>query len=303
MKIKVAPVAIGLIFLTVAVNSHAQTMSHEEEVVRNTYAKLSLMCGLTPRVRAGMKQLAGGQTDPQALDQRIRDATPIFNLSGFRVGLISDIDNDPWGDFVTDPHAAEGNLVLEGSLNGVYYSDNGIETDWKAAEVSWASAHVDNSEAEKVMLGLPVSEIVKLGGPQWEGKGSPVTYTRYAAFAVSVNYQGRSAGPYKAIFFFGTDAHDQEFVAINDLVSERPLWYMVNTPIDQSGLLLGKIREAPAVSDWIRDNVMEASACPPRSGPPDLCCARGRCGIAPADYNRSLGVPLPAPQGGNAVQR
>jgi hypothetical protein len=162
---------------------------------------------------------------------------------------------------------------------------------------------VDNSEAEKVMLGLPVSEIVKLGGPQWEGKGSPVTYTRYAAFAVSVTYQGRSAGPYKAIFFFGTDAHDQEFVAINDLVSERPLWYMVNTPIDQSGLLLGKIREAPAVSDWIRDNVMEASACPPRSGPPDLCCAHGRCGIAPADFNRSLGVPLPAPQGGNAVQR
>jgi hypothetical protein len=292
-----------LTFLVVCVlnplTSNAQNMSHEEEVVRNTYAKLSLMCGLTPRVHAGMAQLGGGKIDLQALDQKVTDATPVFDLSDFRVGSISDIASDHWGGFVTDPHI-KGDPHLSGSLDGVSYTDNGNQTDWRAAKVSWEPTQVaSNQEAYRVLGGLPVSEMIKLGSPQW-GRDN-VTYTRYAAFTVNLTLQGKSSGPYKAIFFFGTDAEGNEYVALNDLVSEGPLGYMVNRRIDQSGLLLGKIREAPAIADWIRSNVMDSSSCT-RTGPPDLCCAHGRCGISPTDFNRDLSVPLPPPNIGMQAQ-
>lgn len=280
--------------------SNAQNMSHEEEVVRNTYAKLSLMCGLTPTSHAGLEQLGGSKIDQQALERKVADATPVFDLSDFRVGPINEIASDHWDNFITDQHT-KGDPHLDGTLSTLSQTDNGNHTEWRAAEVRWKpTPSPGNAEAYRLIKSLPISEIMKLGSPQWGGDN--VTYKRYAAFTANLTFQGQSSGPYKAIFFFGTDAKGNEYIAINDLVAQQPLWYMVNQRIDESGLLLGKIRESPVVADWIRNNVTDSSASCTLTGPPDLCCAHGRCGISQTDFNRDLSVPLPPPNNGKQVQ-
>jgi hypothetical protein len=63
------------------------------------------------------------------------------------------------------------------------------------------------------------------------------------------------------------------------------------TEMEPSGLLLGKLREAPVVADWLRANVISDSSCPQTTR--TLCCSRGHCGIPSTVFNRDLETPLP----------
>lgn len=273
--------------------AQAQDMSHEEEVVRNTYARFSLMCSLPPLTRAGMEQLGGAKIDPRVVDAESAKATPVYELSDFRTGAIADIANDTWNTFVTVPRPKTE--ILDGSGLTESYSDNGNNTEWYMAKVQWTPAHNGNSKIEKLILAQPVFEIIKLGIPQWQYATTPITYTRYAAFTVNVRLQGKSSGPHRAIFFFGNDIKGREYVAENDLISGGELGYALYPNNDPSGLLLGKIREAPIVANWLRNNVMPASDCP-ASTQHAWCCSHGRCGISPVDFNKDLAIPLPGPK-------
>lgn len=278
-------------------SASAQTMSHEEEVVRNAYAKLSLMCSLPPLTKAGNMQLSGLKVDPDTLDKEIANATPTFQITSVRTGLIADIANAKWGNFVIAPNGR----ILRGSAVNYDYVDNGNQTKWKMAQVQWSGKEEDNPEADKIVLGLPISEIIKLDSQYWTGGfpavALPVTYTRYAAFTVNATFQGKFSGPHKGIFFFGRDARGNEFVADNDLISgQNSLWDALNYRGDDiSGILRGKIRETPVVADWLRKNVMPAASCSAKSHV--ICCSGGHCGISPLEFNRTLSIPLPAPKG------
>jgi len=272
-----------------------QSMSHEEEVVRNAYAKLSFLCSIPPVTKAGMDELGGRQIDPVSLENSRIAATPVFEISDFETGAVASIANETWDKFVTVPQGE----ILTGGQIGQYYSDKGNQTDWNMMEVRWAPAHPVNPEGAKIILALTVAEIIKLASKQWQDSFArvtfPVTYTRFAAFTVDAVYRGKSTGPQRAIFFFGTDVHGNEFVAENDLASgENSLGYVLNDHPDLSGLLLGKIREAPAVATWLRANVMSASDC--AASKPEVCCSHGRCGISSEDFNRDLAIPLPEPK-------
>lgn len=85
------------------VNTSAQTMSHDEEVVRNAYAKFSLLCSLPPVTNSAVPQLAGAKMDTLQLDAKVAKATPVFDLTGFQTGSVASIANDTWGTFVTPP--------------------------------------------------------------------------------------------------------------------------------------------------------------------------------------------------------
>ena len=288
--------AVVITVFSAASTAYPQEMSHEEEVVRNAYAKLSFLCGLPPVKQAAETQIEGGQVDPQALATAITDATPIFTLSDFQIGPITNIASETWDNFVTYPPA--GGLLLKGHITGESDDDNRYRTEYQMATVYWSKNHetIPNPEAVKLMLSQPVSEIIKLGGPQWaHGSKVPITYTRYAAFTVDAAFQGQMSGPHKAIFFFGTDPRGNEFVAANDLITgENPLWPILNGHVNLSGLLLGKVRETPVVANWLRANVMNAASC--SATPHEVCCAHGRCGISPVVFNRDLSTPIPAPK-------
>ena len=78
-------------------------MSHEEEVVRNAYAKLSLLCGLTPISDASLEEQAypnlAADLYKTALETKVRNATPTYTLSAFQVGSVASIANVPWSAF------------------------------------------------------------------------------------------------------------------------------------------------------------------------------------------------------------
>lgn len=294
------PRTLTIAFLAIAVGAifpfatNAQSMSHEEEVIRNAYAELSLLCGLVPVTQAGMSQFGGLTVDPEVLREKIDKVTPEFELSDFRTGTVAGIANKTWDNFITvpPPHSQ----ILSGSLTTQYYNDNGNQTDWQLAEVRWMPGPNGNPEGDKFILSLTVSEIIDLASNQWKDSDAvgSVTYTRYATATVNAKFQGKSTGPHRAIFFFGKDTHGIEFVAENDLSSgQNDVQYFLNHRADLDGLLLGKIREAPIVAEWLRNNVMPASSCS-STDTHAMCCEHGKCGISPVTYNRELSVPLPA---------
>lgn len=289
-------ITLAVVLALVPLAANAQNMSHEEEVVRNAYAKFSLLCSLPPVAKAAIPQLAGVKVDTIQLQAKVADATPVFDLSNFQVGAIAAIANEPWADFVTAP--SQPGEVLVGQIESQSYSDNGSQTSWQMINIRWKPFPKITPEGENKILSQTVATIIKIASPQWQPASMPlVTYTRYAEFTVDVTFQNQSSGPHRAIFFFGKDAKGNEYVATNDVISgPSPLDYVANNPseMEPSGLLLGKVREAPVMASWIRANVTSESAC--TEATQALCCSQGKCGVSPVTYNRDLSVPLPAPK-------
>jgi hypothetical protein len=287
---------VVLCFALPFLKAPAQDMSHEEEVVRNAYAKFSLLCSLPPVTEAAIPQLAGVKVDTIRLQARIANATPVFNLSNFQVGAIVTIANEPWGDFVTAP--SQPGEILVGQVDSQSYSDNGNQTSWQMINVRWKPSPQITPEVESKILSRTVATIIKIASPQWQPASMPpVTYTRYAEFTVDVTFQGQSSGPHKAIFFFGKDAKGKEYLAPNDIISgPSPLDFVANNPteMEPTGLLLGAIREAPVMASWIRANVISEFTCSETTQA--LCCSKGHCGLAPTVFNRDLSTQLPAPK-------
>jgi len=282
-----------------ASNAFAQTMSHEEEVVRNAYAKFSFLCSMPPITNAAVPQLADVKVDTVQLDAKVAYATPVYDLSDFQTGSIASIANDTWAKFVTPPQSPSlGGEILMGGAEIQSYSDGGNETSWQMTKVQWNPSPNLSPEGARIILSKTVSEIIKIGSKQWQPANMPlVAYTRYAAFTVDVKFQGKSSGPHKAIFFFGTDSKGKEYVATNDVISgPSPLDNAINFPsdFDPSGLLLNKVRETPIVADWLRANVIADSSCSVETTA--LCCSHGRCGISSPAFNRALATPLPTPK-------
>lgn len=275
-------------------NTSAQSMSHEEEVVRNAYAKFSFLCSMPPVTKAAASQWPDDRIDQVKLDAEVANATPIFELTGFQTGPIASIANESWGTFVTPPQ--QQGEVLVGQMETQGYSDNGNGTTWEMANVRWKPSPQISPETERFMLSKTVAEIIKIGSPQWQPANMLlVTYTRYAEFTVDVTFQGKSSGPHKAIFFFGTDVKGKEYLAVNDPISSQgSLANVANNPAETepTGLLMNKLRETPIIANWLRANVVSDSSCSQTTMA--MCCAHGHCGISSAAFNHALATPLPS---------
>src|SRR5271170_3612988 len=91
---------IGLVVLSslyYTSKSFAQ-MSHEEEVVRNAYAKLTFMCELVFVNDAALDIKGNGtdgsrRSDTPALHTAIAEFCPVYSLGAFQTGSIADIAN------------------------------------------------------------------------------------------------------------------------------------------------------------------------------------------------------------------
>lgn len=263
-------------------------MNRQEEIVRNGYAKLSLLCTLPPLTKAALNQDQRSALDQADLNKRLSDASPQFELSDFKTGNITDIASQSWGQFVTVP--ASGQQILKSGSNTTNYNDSGHAVSWSGAEVDWQPAPQGAPDIEKYVLSLTVNQAISLAAPQWASV--PVTYSEYAAFTVNASYQGRSTGPHKAIFLFGTDAHGNKFIVPNDLLSGgQALADLLMKPTYPSGLLQSRMREIPMIAEWIRLNTVSTSECLSKQS--DLCCTQGKCGLSSVDINRDLSQPLP----------
>jgi hypothetical protein len=280
----------------------AQAMSHEEEVVRNAYAKLSFMCELVP-VDAAAFDIKGdgtdgpGRSDLIALQGKVAEATPVFTLTDFRTGAIADIANEHWSRFITWP--ASKSDVLEVQQHSMGYDYSGNKTAWTGAKAEWQPSTAIPPGNPDYYNQITVADAMRMKLPQWiEPQPTPpgLTFTRYAAYTVDVTFQGKSGGPHRAIFFFGRDANGKEIVAPNDMISGPGILYNIrDIPVYPGAFLSSDVRDVPVVSAWARSHEMTTSACStvPKEA---LCCSLGRCGISQTDLNRELAAPFPQPK-------
>jgi len=218
-------------------------MSHEEEVVRNAYAKVAFQCGIRPVTDAAAKQAIHIAVDQTTIDNNIARATPVFDLSGFQTGPIESIANQKWAQFVSLPEP--GSQILMSTSNTQNFQS--VDTDspnqmtsasWQDSDLRWVPPPELDTKTLALMSTITVAEAISLSREQWADPKA--TYTRYAAFSVNVTFQGRSSGLHKVLFLFGSD-QGKEIVAQNDLISgPQSLWDALYRPFYPRGLLLTK---------------------------------------------------------------
>lgn len=287
--------AIPILFLTFTLSPVFCQNSGDEETVRNAYAKFSFLCALETVSNIAEKQdLGKAGADQQYLSQRLEKTVPIFTLTHFESGSLSAIASRSWGDFVSPQSSAT--LVMDSGTSNRYYAVNGQQVTWMGAHVSWSSSAKPDATAEAAMMARPVAKVIEMAGPYWSSL--PVTYTRYVAYTVDASLDGKSTGPHKALYLFGTDTNGKEFVSQQDLISggTTGTWQLLVTPTYPAGFLQSPLRNTPAVSGWIRANEMPASSCDATRR--EVCCSHGRCGISQTDLNRDLAAPMFSKGGG-----
>jgi hypothetical protein len=286
----------------------AQNMSHEEEVVRNAYAKLSFMCELVPVNKAAFDRNGNGTDGPKRSDQvalqtAIAEATPVFSLTDFRTGAIADIANDPWSQFITWP--APKSDVLDVQLVSMSYNYSGNLTAWTGAKAERRPSTAIPPGNPDYYNQITVADAIRMKLPEWiapQPAPPGLTFTRYAAYTVDVALQGKSSGQHRAIFFFGRDANAKEVVAPNDMISGPGILYNIrDIPVYPGAFLSSDVRNVPVVAAWVRSHEMPTSSCG-SAATDEVCCAHGRCGISEADLNRELSAPLPSPKTSGGAQ-
>ncbi len=292
---------IGLVVLSsrlLTSKSFAQ-MPHEEEVVRNAYAKLSFMCELVVVNDAALDINGNGSDGPRrsdipALHTVIAEFCPVYSLSAFQTGPIADIAYEPLSRFITLP--TQHDEVIRGVKRGMSYNFSGNETGWIGVEFKWVDITQSGSNGYPYPEDFTVAKAMAQKEFQWSDQKNPV-FTRYAAYTVNATLQGKSTAPHRAVFFFGHDASGKEVITPEDPLDDTGILYRIQDELAYPGAFLSSnVRDVPVVAAWVRSHEMPSASCslPART----LCCSEGRCGISQSDINRDLAAPLPPSKNG-----
>jgi hypothetical protein len=289
-------VMLSLLYYTS--NSSAQ-MSHEEEVVRNAYAKLTFMCELVFIDGAAFDVNGNGtdgprRSDTAALHTVIAEFCPVYSLSAFQAGSIADIANEPLSHFITLP--TQHDDVIRGSKKGMSYNFSGNETNWIGVEFKWVDITRSGSNGYPYAEDFTVAKAMAQKQLEWSDQKNPV-FTRYAAYTVNATLQGRSTAPHRAIFFFGYDASGKEVITPEDPLDDTGILYHIQDDAAYPGAFLSSnVRDVPVVAAWVRSHEMPSVSCSATAR--TLCCSQGHCGISQSDINRDLAAPLPPSRNG-----
>ncbi|MGZ4875890.1 MAG: hypothetical protein ACXV5R_12020, partial [Candidatus Angelobacter sp.] len=103
-----------------------QQMTHEEEVVRTTYARLAF-AGQINEIHNQLKEKrkSGKHIERTNFQLRMQANTLQFDLTNFKVGPLSDISQTKYSDLVTKPSRTGGDslYIAAGNFN---YSKDGM---------------------------------------------------------------------------------------------------------------------------------------------------------------------------------
>jgi hypothetical protein len=285
MKRAVSYILAVLCVAIPVLNTRAQSMSHEEEMVRNAYAKLTFMCELVPVTHAAFDHK--GKVDLAALNTTIAQDCPVFALSSFTGGPVSDIANESLGQFITLPTPHD--QILEAHPFALSYNFSGNLTAWYGAKFEWKDS---NSNGYPYDESLTVAHALQQKLLLWSDQTGD-TLTSYAAYTVNATFQGKSTGPHHVIFFFGHDASGKEVTSPQDLISAVGMLHNIEgAPSYPGAFLSSDIRTVPVVAEWMRGHEMSATACS-AAAIKTICCSGGHCGISQTDLHHDLSAPLP----------
>ncbi len=226
--------------LLLGVMAKGQQMTHEEVVVRTTYAKLSYAIQIEEisQILRDSK-MSNKPVDHTTFSKRMRDAELKFELTDFKSGNLSDISQTKYSDLVTKPNG--GPVLSAGAGIWQLATDEPKETKSDVATARWSTAQI-LTENWEITFGE--------GYPQTQVAGQ---HSRYAAFKVKVTFQSRSL-EYHAMFLFGKDAQGQETVLPVDTVSNLN-GSALNVFLKRSGypetLIEGGLGKDPVIYEWL----------------------------------------------------
>ncbi|MGD0271518.1 MAG: hypothetical protein ABSB14_20790 [Candidatus Sulfotelmatobacter sp.] len=263
----------------------AADMTHEEAVVRNTYAKLSYAVDINTAYRVLLANAAilpaNTKSDGRLAEQQdnltrqliheIRFQRLGFQLSDFTCGNLADIAGAKYTD-VFPAYDGVSEDVIHTAVETEKYSEAGRTTTMETVTAKWGPAGPGKTPDWTVAQMIPVAE-------QELGVAPLVSYCR---FTVTASLQGRSR-TYKAAFLFGPNgqAAPLDSVAGGD---GNNLVYFFQHPVYPNIMLRTKIGDSPVTRNFLEANERSGAGC--KSG--DACCDAKtlQCGVFSADLLR-----------------
>ena len=252
-----------ILLLLVPLSKGQQQMSHEEEVVRITYARLAFAAQIN-EVHALLKEHGAHKGLSRAEFQRRLQATLQFELSDFKTGPLSEIAKVKYSDLVTKPSQASGSslYVAPGRFS---FSKDGEPTQSAIAIAHWIPSN-DITENWDISFADGYAQ-GKLAGQ----------HQRYASFKVNATFEGR-AREYRAVFLFGAGPNGTEVITPLDTIiniNGGAVSHFVGHDVYPETLIEGGLGNDPVISEWLNTNQVSHG----HPGTANCDAATMRCGI------------------------
>ena len=244
--------------LLFATSAFPATMSHEEAVVREAYAKLAYAADV-----ASVQRVVDSYPDQINLGeamQKIAGNELEFSLSDFKIGNIADIKGY-YNDYVAEP---DGGYVLSaGPSTNNTTVDNILVRTSLSANVQWTQGPSTVPNAWKIPAVSALSREI-----------DGIRYQRYASYRVILKFQGRERD-YRALAVFapakpgfGTlsfeDKGQPEDVLFVDLITgNSALTFFAKRAADISPNDLRANSNNPIAAEWLRKNQPPSSEVQP----------------------------------------
>lgn len=183
-----------------------QTVSHEEEVVRGAYARLSCAAQIGYAWHQSAEGRSQTDTSNGALDDDRSQEELTFEVTDFQVGQLSALSGAPWTSLVSGPVKILNAEYRDLGSN----SSNASPTESGArlfyADIRWDSTvHEDVSDLVTPNHAITVTDYVTALQQPKNGEG----WKRYASYAV-VATQGEHRMSYRATFLFSGVGAEEE---------------------------------------------------------------------------------------------
>jgi hypothetical protein len=279
--------AIALCLMFAAISSAlAAEMSHEETVVRTAYAKFAYAAQqqvIGEFGREAATKLASRQYAQMTHEERFAAAKIDFTLADFVVGDARDILKRKVTDFIT----LGDTEIIAISERTSDFNDNGLQTSLYGLVPRWTKAH----PVPPILESLTLDDSYAL---EWRQPRPDGLWQRYASYTVTVTFQGKTIGPYKALFFFGHNAKGDEAIEPRDSITDNVgLGEVLAQHLFPDAFVLTKLRTYPVVANWLAANQASGPNC--SAGKGDVCCdlVKLQCGPGREDMAVGLARPLP----------
>jgi hypothetical protein len=258
-------------------------MTPEETLVRTAYAKFAYAAeqGVVYQLATELEGSRPKDRSGLSGEQRLLAAHVAFKLSDFVVGNLTDIIGRKAVDLVTPP--GEEMLAADTPVFGF---GRGEQPFIYAVQPRWEPSRGVSPEVVDATLG-------ELHEREWGSVPENPVWQRYASYSVSVTFQGKTQGPYKALFVFGHDPKGNAMVMPEDAITDSiALATVMTMHLFPSPFVSSRLRSYSVVADWVRSHQRSDSTC--SRGRRDVCCdlTRLQCGPGSDDVAEGLSMPV-----------
>lgn len=270
MKLK----GVGFVLVALCV-AHAAN-SQDEQLVRNTYAKLAYAVSSRTVYDFTRKHPNGNSAD---LAKELQAKELRFEISDISSGNVADILSRAYSDFVSRPDAQDSLLIVHDEET---FDENGKRATSYFAVPHWTKGSVATEDWD-----VPVKTAFTVAGTESR-------FVRYVTATVTVRLQGRSR-TYRTLWLFS----DSDVRVIDPVTGNSILSSFAKESAYPSVLTDTSLRSRAVVNDWLHSTQRFEASC--KTGKQDVCCdSTMHCGVSAGDLESTKSAPntTATPKGG-----